>query len=146
MPSCQIYKLQMSRSRKLQVISTFLLGAFVVLAGIIRCIFSESAISKAASLDVTCKLFLYPKTSSITDCANRSKSASNLLDRYRSLYRCHELLPSNIPTSYFSLQNRQCVQLIRQIFLLVKQIHKAQQQRRPRTLRWCPITNRVGRC
>jgi len=53
MPSYQIYKLQMSRSRKFQVFSTFLLGAFVVLAGVIRCIFSESSVSEAAKMDVT---------------------------------------------------------------------------------------------
>ena len=58
MPAYQIYKLQMSTSRKLQIFGTFLLGAFVVLAGIIRCILAESSVSPEAAMDITCKSLL----------------------------------------------------------------------------------------
>jgi hypothetical protein len=56
MPWPQIWRLQMTTTRKFQVGGIFLLGGFVVGAGIARCVLSASGVtSPTTDLDYTCK-------------------------------------------------------------------------------------------
>ncbi|KAL1860248.1 hypothetical protein Daus18300_009302 [Diaporthe australafricana] len=54
MPLPQIWKLQMSRTRRIQLAAVFLLGSLVVGAGIARCVLSASGVtSQSTDLDYT---------------------------------------------------------------------------------------------
>lgn len=56
MPWPQVWKLQMSRSRRIQLVAVFMLGSFVVGAGIARTVLSAPGVlSTSTDLDYTCE-------------------------------------------------------------------------------------------